>query len=245
MAVNKCTNQTLHLPSHAWSFSRFLISANGTTSRPVMQARRPQSGRRSPLTRPPLSPTSSPPTRVHVSHMYHHHQGPPPWPTVPTLGALPPADSHTAAAVTLPKGDLVSRLLPLPPLELSPRYGCDGPRGRLCLTGLHCPLSPRRPSAGTLNSPYSLAHGASAEGAPGLAQSSPPPPPPSQGAFILDIAQHSHLLGAPLTSLTSTQHYRLKSPVITVGPPLPPECESTMKAGGAVSVAAQLGSLNI
>lgn len=71
------TNQTLNPPSHTWSFSRFLISVNGTTIHAVMQARRQKSALYCPLLPPSPHPihhqvlskgSQTHPTSLHLPH---------------------------------------------------------------------------------------------------------------------------------------------------------------------------------
>lgn len=74
-------NQTCNLPSHTWSFSRFLISVSGTTTHPVMQVRHQKSAQTRPLplhiqsitsqvlAGPPPKELPHPSTALHL----HHH----------------------------------------------------------------------------------------------------------------------------------------------------------------------------
>lgn len=74
------TNQTLNPPSHTWSFSRFLISVNGTTIHAVMQARRQKSALHCPLPPPPRTQSITKscqraPKHIHFSPFTSHCLG--------------------------------------------------------------------------------------------------------------------------------------------------------------------------
>lgn len=123
--LSASTNQTLNPPSHTWSSSRFLISVNGTTIQPVMQARHQSYT----LPSAPNLPTKSyqrAPKHIHFSPFASHSHGPRYSKSLPLhLHLLPPTDSLSAAEMTFQKPNLI-RSLPsnqnpsvFPP-ELSP-----------------------------------------------------------------------------------------------------------------------------
>lgn len=70
--LSASTNQTLNPPFHTWSSSRFLISVNGTTIQPVMQARLQKSATLCPL-HPiyPPSPIKELPNTSTSLHLHH------------------------------------------------------------------------------------------------------------------------------------------------------------------------------
>lgn len=110
--LSASTNQTLNPPSHTWSSSRFLISVNGTTIQPVMQARHQKSATLCPL-HPiyPPSPIKELPntsTSLHFHHTPMVHAIPRVYPCTFTSSLL--LISLSAAEMTFQKPNLIRSL---------------------------------------------------------------------------------------------------------------------------------------